>query len=101
MMFVVTSKVVIDDDSSGGRPGAGAPVVSICPASALTASVRLRAVTALIRRKVFTFRWPPREIKKFFINLDEHEFSCKIASDLVRFAGGSFFLAFKVKAAFS
>jgi hypothetical protein len=33
--------------------GAGAPVVSICPANAGTASVRLRIVTALIRRKVF------------------------------------------------
>ena len=31
-----------------------APGVSICPADIETASVRLRMVTALIRRKVFT-----------------------------------------------
>ena len=101
MKYVVTSPVVVDDDSSGRGRGPGAPGVSSCPPNVQTASTRLRAVAALIRRRVFTFRWPPKEIKKFFINLDEREFSCKSARDLVRFAGGSFFLAFKVKAAIS
>ena len=92
MMYVVTSSVVVDDDSSGRGRGAGAPGVSRCPPNAQTASARLRAVAALIRHRVFTFRWPPTKIKNFFINLDEREFSCKSASDLVRFAGGSFSL---------
>ena len=39
----------------GGGAGAGAPIVSICPAITETASVRLRTVTALSWRKVFTF----------------------------------------------
>ena len=39
----------------GGGVGAGAPVVSVCPAITETASVRLRTVAALIWRKVFTF----------------------------------------------
>ena len=39
----------------GGGAGAGAPIVSICPAITETTSVRLRAVTALSWRKVFTF----------------------------------------------
>ena len=101
MMYVVTSSGVVDDDSSGRGRGAGAPGVSRCPPNAQTASARLRAVAALIRRKVFTFRWPPRKIKKFFINLDEREFSCKSARHIVRFAGVLFSLRLRVKAAVS
>jgi hypothetical protein len=50
----VAVSVVFCVVSLAGGGGAGAPGVSTCPASTLTASVRLRMVTALIRRKVFT-----------------------------------------------
>jgi hypothetical protein len=66
--------------------GAGAPGVSICPAKTETAKIRLSIAVALIRRKVFTFRCLPREMKKFFINVDQCEFSCKSAAYCVRFA---------------
>jgi hypothetical protein len=48
-MLVVVVVVLV---AFGG--GAGAPGVSTCPASTVTASVRLRSVAALIKRKVFT-----------------------------------------------
>jgi len=38
---------------AGDGAGAGAPVVSVCPAKTQIESVRLRSVKALIRRKVF------------------------------------------------
>lgn|SRR5215213_878070 len=69
--------------------GAGAPGVSMCPANTEMASARLRIVAALIWRRVFTLV-PPREMKKFFINLDEPNFSCKSGGDFVRFARSSF-----------
>ena len=80
--------------------GAAAPVVSMCPANAETASVRLRIVAAHIRRKVFTLGCLLREMKKFFIKLVECNFSCKSWVDCVRFAGSSF-LAFSVKSSSS
>src|SRR6185295_17705853 len=51
----------------GGGAGAGAPIVSICPAITETASVRLRTVTALSWRKGFTFRasWRLAKILRF------------------------------------
>ena len=39
---------------AGVGAGAGAPGLSTCPASTDTASIRLRIVTALSWRKVFT-----------------------------------------------
>ena len=67
--------------------GAGAPVVSMCPASAETASVRLRIVAANVRRKVFTSGCL-LEMKKFFINLDECTFSCKTYLSIELQCGG-------------
>ena len=97
----MTSVVVVEVGCGPGRVvvdfgrgrGSGAPGVSTCPANAEKASVKLRIIAALTRRKVFTLGGLLREMKDFFINVDEREFSCKSASDLVRFTGGSFFLA--------
>jgi len=87
-MSVVTSVVEVDIevDVDGGS---GAPGVSMCPPNTEIASVRLRVVAAVIRRKVFTW-FLLREMKKFFINLDERDSSCKSARDFVRF-GRNFF----------
>lgn len=101
----MTSVVVVEVGCGPGRvvvdfgrgPGPGAPGVSTCPANAETASVRLRVMAALTRRKVFTFGGLLREMQDFFINLDEREFSCKSAGDLVRFAGVLFSLRYKWK----
>lgn len=49
--IVAFSELVI---VSGVDAGAGAPGVSMCPASAEIASVKLRIDAAHIRRKVFT-----------------------------------------------
>ena len=62
-MFVVVDVVLALGVGVGSVAGAGEPVVSMCPASTETASVRLRIVTAHICRKVFTFE-PPKSLQK-------------------------------------
>jgi hypothetical protein len=58
--MVVAADVVL---LLGGGAGADTPVVSMCPASAETASVSLRIVATHIRRKGFNFVAPPRVAK--------------------------------------
>jgi hypothetical protein len=82
--------VELDVEFEVGVGEAVAPGVSICPANTGRTSVRLRIVMALSWRKVFIFWVPPREMKKFFINLVECDFSCKSLRDCVRFAGSLF-----------
>jgi hypothetical protein len=53
VVLVVCDVVVV---GGGGVPTT--PLLSICPASAQTERVRLRMVTTLILRKVFTFEPP-------------------------------------------
>jgi len=85
-------EVELDVEVEDGVGVAEAPGVSICPANTGRTSVRLRIVMALSWRKVFIFWVPPREMKKFFINLVECNFSCKSLRDCVRFAGSFFSL---------
>ncbi len=85
----MTDVVIADDDVVAGveaAVGAGvgfgtAAGVSMCPAKTETARVRLKIVTALIRRKGFISTCL-LEMEKSLINLDEHKFSCKSAGDL-------------------
>lgn len=66
MISVRTIVVVVDVVLvlvGGAGAGVGAPVVSMCPARAETASVRLRIVATQIRRKGFIFV-APRELQK-------------------------------------
>ena len=68
--------VVVELAVGGGVGGGRALGVSMCPANTDIARERLRIVAALVRRKVFIF-WCLLEMKKSFIKLDQHKFSCK------------------------
>jgi hypothetical protein len=81
-----------------GGTGAGAPGLSTCPASTEIASVRLRIVTALICRKVFTFVCLLESCKNFAISNEASMIGlaipCKGRKDYVRFALGFALISF-------
>ena len=52
--------VAVEADVTGAGGGAGAPGVSMCPAKTEPASVRLRIIAALSRRRVFITVPPER-----------------------------------------
>jgi hypothetical protein len=73
-----------------GLGGAGAPVVSMCPANTETASARLRIAATHIWRKVFIF-FAPKRVCKIFASANETSMiglkvPCKARTDYVRFA---------------
>jgi hypothetical protein len=82
--------MVVDVVLALGGGGAGAPVVSICPANTETASVRLRTAATHVWRKVFIFVAPKR-VCKIFASANQTSMiglrvPCKARTDYVRFA---------------
>ena len=66
----------------GGGGGATTPGLSVCPAITATARVRLRTVTAVIWRKVFTLMSLLVSCKNFAIfKRDKHDRSDKLLQE--------------------